>query len=325
MNISGEYAIRQTGTINRIDFRWRRYLNVLATQQIKFKVMRPLGAGVYRVIDETAWIDQTGTQDTNATAQYTGLSLSARVGDFLAITIVATAGNQFQIWMSTVADTAGTVYKDENPTGDVGSWSTFAANLNLQMRAYMDPPKIVTVGDSIIRGSYSWDNHNTPDGYDVVTYDLTNDPAYLIAAQLNGIDYQNHGKGSTGWDSVDGTIGDEAIACLPLVVVVSTGINDILSLGSTWANVLAWMDAFKVSVDALGSPVHIAVAEILPASVADDTEAATIRTWNTNYSAWCVANGATLLRCHDAMGETRVSTGSLMTFLPHTTTATGFI
>jgi lysophospholipase L1-like esterase len=311
MNISGEYAIRQTGTIKRIDFRWRRYLQQEAVQHIKFHTMRPLGGGVYRVIDSTPWIDQTGVEATNTTAQYTGLSLDARVGDFLAITIVGTTGNRFQLWATTVADTAGSVYKNTDPSGDVGSWTTFSANLNFMFHAYIDPPKIVTTGDSIIRGSYSWDNHNTADGYDVVTYDLTNDPAYLVANQLGGIDYQNHGKGSTGWDAIDGTTGDQAIACLPLVVVVSTGINDILSLGSTWNDVLGWMNAFKTSVDGLSAPVHIAVAEILPCTDADDTEAGTIRTWNASYAAWCATNGATLLRCHDALGKVRVSTGEL--------------
>lgn len=312
LNISGEYAIRQTGTIKQIDFRWKRHLGANATQQIKFKVFRPLGAGSYRVIDETGWIDETGVNATNVTVSYTGLSLSARVGDFLAVTISSTVGTVFAFWLASNADTAGTLYKDgAEPTGDVGSWTTLSANLNMQFIVYMDPPMIACCGDSIIRGSYSWDNHNTAAGYDVVTYDLTNDPAYLIAAQLGGVSYQNGAIGSSYWANQNTHWVPPMIAVLPRVLVMSVGINDILTEVTAWEDALTAMNAVKTKVDAASLPVHLAVAEVLPCTIADDTEAGTIRTWNANYAAWCATNGATLLRCHDALGKVRATTGEL--------------
>ena len=175
----------------------------------------------------------------------------------------------------------------------------------------MDPPKLAVAGDSIIRGSYSWDNHTTTNGYDVVTYDLTNDPAYLIADQIGGVDYQNGGIGSSTWNTQNTNYAQPMIDVLPRVLVMSVGVNDVLTLGATWGDTLTRMNAVKTKVDAASKTVHLAVAEIIPCSDADDTEAGTIRTFNTNYAAWCTANGATLLRCHDALGKVRVSTGEL--------------
>lgn len=68
------------------------------------------------------------------------------------------------------------------------------------------------------------------------------------------------------------------------------------------------MDTFLA---ALPAGTSLFVNEILPYTSGNDTQAATIRTLNANYATWCAENGATLIQCHDAMGQVRASTGEL--------------
>jgi hypothetical protein len=101
----------------------------------------------------------------------------------------------------------------------------------------------------------------------------------LIGSSL--LEYQNHaGAGTTyAWTLATGIVS--AIAAQPSAILI------------------------------LVTTPQLLIAEILPWTAGTDDQAATLRTWNTNLAAWCAANSATLIPCHDAMAKTRVSTGHL--------------
>jgi hypothetical protein len=305
VNIDGEYAIRQTGTITRI----RINLNAWGGEkQIKFNVFRQLGSGVYRVISESSTFTAPSSNDPGV-KNFT-VSMDARVGDFLGFTIATGASTSVQVETTNTVDMIGMLYLEGEATGDQGSWASIATNV-LHLRAFMSPPAIAAAGDSIIRGGPIWHNFLNDAGYDILTYDLTDSPIYQIKETLSTLlEYQNGGRGSSGWESQSTTYAGPMIDTLPLVLVMHCGVNDV-SNAVSWNDVEGYMDDVKILINAASKPVHLAVAEILPWTDGDDAQAATIRTWNGSYATWCAANGATLLRCHDAMGQTRVATGEL--------------
>ncbi len=69
------------------------------------------------------------------------------------------------------------------------------------------------------------------------------------------------------------------------------------------------MAAVKTACDAAG--VTLIVDEITPPGNQTDVIAAAVRTFNSNYAAWCLSNNVMLVRMHDQMGQIRVSTGQL--------------
>jgi hypothetical protein len=87
------------------------------------------------------------------------------------------------------------------------------------------------------------------------------------------------------------------------------GTNDI-SNGRAWSAVELNLVSIKAACDTAGVR-RLAICEVLPRSEFTDTEAATVRDWNTRLATWCKRNGAQLITCHDAMGEERVATGEL--------------
>jgi len=83
------------------------------------------------------------------------------------------------------------------------------------------------------------------------------------------------------------------------------GVNDIAG-SRTWNQVSADLDA----IYALCGTVPMFVDEILPDTNFNDTQAATIRTFNANYAAWAVCKDTVrIVPCWSALGQTRVATG----------------
>ena len=62
---------------------------------------------------------------------------------------------------------------------------------------------------------------------------------------------------------------------------------------------------------AVAGTIDLFINELLPAQGRNNTDAAKSRTWNANLAAWCSANNAILISCHDAMGQIRTTTGYL--------------
>lgn len=129
----------------------------------------------------------------------------------------------------------------------------------------------------------------------------TGEPAYHIREIEPSFTYQNFSQGSSGWAYAATNIGKVA-AVTPRVAIFGHGIND---LGETWTDTAARMATCKAG---LPSGTLMMVREMTP-----DNAAATgaVKARNDLTAAWCAANGAVLISCHDAMAQIRTGTSLL--------------
>lgn len=205
--------------------------------------------------------------------------------------------------------------------GDISAsnaFSTLSSDRALNFELFIKPPYLAVTGESIPEG------HNTASnahgGLHVAGYagEVKSIPWPVataeIMAQLKAIigsgsilKYQNLALGSQtfAWAATTGIAA--CVAAKPKVILVHCGVNDV-STARSWANVDTDLDTIKAAIPA---GTKLLIDEILPWTAGTDEQAATIRTWNTNLAIWCAANDATLVRCHDAMGQVRAGTGEL--------------
>lgn len=269
--------------------------------QIKFKVFRPSGA-TYDFISESEAFPIT------TTGNHTFIP---------ATPLVCAPGDVFGIWLNDVDLGTSVAVKTREfapdslryTAGDITSNNAFASlisNFSLCVEAAGAPPYLAVTGDSIPEG------HNTAHSFYHAGPSGESESAAEIANQLRGLiantfEYQNHAMGGTtfAWAASTGAIS--AIATKAKVILLHSGVNDV-STERSWANVESDLDTIKA---ALTVGQHLYVDEILPWTAGTDANALTIRGWNGNLATWCAANGATLIRCHDAMGQVRGSTGEI--------------
>lgn len=200
-------------------------------------------------------------------------------------------------------------------TGDAtGTGNTFGSSItqDMHMAAYGDSPFAVFTGDSIFGGHTDW---RTPfDTYAVgaITQapggDSDFDVSQVVGTSL-GFEAANFSRGSQTFAWGVSTGVPLSLQMNPHTLVLGFGVNDVAG-GRTWAAVEADLDSIRTLADTAGTP-NLMVCEILPWTNGDDTDAGTIRTWNANLATWCAANDAVLIEAHDALGQTRGSTGEL--------------
>jgi lysophospholipase L1-like esterase len=298
-------SIRQDGLVRAV--RVRNSFNagmaprVPMSGGIRFKHMRPAGLGTYESLADTDAYTLVGTQESEV------IRLFSPLGPFLP-------GDRLGVWLKGDPDPA--VSQNIGARGDSGSMSFQSGNLQgvssawsviqaeLLVEALFSPPLAVCVGDSIIEGHngpelwHSW-RHQGPAGNPL------GEPMRRVSSKL-GLYFQNFGLGSSTWAG-NLVVAAEIAALSPKLLVIHSGVNDI-SQGRSWAQVEADMNAL---IDAMPGGVRVFVNEILPWSNVSDAQAATVREWNQRYRQWCEANSATLIECHDALGQVRPSTGLL--------------
>jgi hypothetical protein len=287
--------ILQDGLIRQVWF-WPTQLG----SAWKFKVFRPNGANYDFVTESEEFVPgATGIQ-----ARVLTLPMHCQPGDVLGVYLNghadagSRAANGYGNWAGKSFAWAA---------GDVVATDAFAdviADHYLDLAGYGYPPFMVTTGDSILEG------HNTAvyyhGWYDTGPQGLrSSEIAYKMRNLMSGLEYQNHCKGGQSYNWVDANF-TTVIDRKPRAIVMLAGVNDVAQ-ARTWAQVVANLDSIKVK-QTLGK---LFVCEILPWNTSTDAEAATTRTFNTNIAAWCAANDAVLIACHDLMGQVRVSTGEL--------------
>jgi hypothetical protein len=130
------------------------------------------------------------------------------------------------------------------------------------------------------------------------------------------LQYQNLACGGQTWAWVASTALAEINAVQPNTLIVHCGINDVFA-NQVWADILPSLTTIKAGLNA---GMRLMIDEILPSTDATDAQAANVRDINTHMAAWCTANGATLILCHDVFGQTRISTGQLDDMIPTLTT-----
>lgn len=133
---------------------------------------------------------------------------------------------------------------------------------------------------------------------------ITSSISFQIYA-TNRYTYLNCGIGSQTWAGVVSLELPSMTNVTSLAWVIHCGIND-LGAARPWADIEANLNTIK---SALPGGTTLFIDEILPWTTGTDANALTLRTYNTNYATWCASNGAVLIKCHDAMGVIRLSTG----------------
>ena len=186
------------------------------------------------------------------------------------------------------------------------SLSLSLANTALYLEAIAVKPMLAVTGDSIVEGHNTASPWHAPQHATTQGGTITVQPGYVAAKNKNW-GYRNFALGSQTFSWVASTGFPASVASGATHIWIHCGVNDVAT-GRTWSAVETNLDTIKA---ALPAGVRLYISEILPANSESDGNSATIRTWNGNLATWCSANGVTLVSCHDALGQTRVSTGQL--------------
>lgn len=294
-----ENRVRQDGYIRRFVASVNQ---VGAANGWKFKLFRPNGA-TYDFVGETETFTPAGTgvQTFNPATP-----ILAQMEDVIGVWMVGGSGvNQAIINVQSAAQ--GLRYT----AGDISDSNEFTSLLasTILLDGLGVPPYVAIAGDSIAEG------HNTDVNWHTryhIGSGYAGNPTAEIGNQLRGLfgetlEYQTHARNSQTFAWVAATGMPAAVASNALGIIVHCGVNDVAT-GRTWAAVEADLDTI---VALLGVGQHLFVGEILPWTSGTNAQAITIRTWNGELATWCAANGATLILCHDEMGQIRVATGEL--------------
>ena len=274
-----------------------------ATTVLKFKIFRLVSPDITFVCESEEVTFASGiTTETLATP------LPCRPGDYLGVYV-----KSGKLALTNVVN--GCYYT----MGDITSTYTLLSQAPsyLNYTGYGVSPYLAVTGDSIAVGYNGWQSF-----YDTgPAGTLTSEPWYILrglidSSQSGGFEYQNHGNGGETWAWVLSTGFVSAEATKAKVILVHCGVNDV-NAGRTWEQVVADINAVKVLFAASTTADKLLINEILPWTNGNDTQAALIRTWNSNLAAWVATNNDIsgksigLVVMHDDMGQTRGSTGEL--------------
>ncbi|MFD9897462.1 SGNH/GDSL hydrolase family protein [Mesorhizobium sp. NPDC059025] len=275
------------------------------SNSFKLKVLRPNGSS-YDVVAETALI-AVGAGNALKTFVLPSPLGPFRMGDALGIFMTGGVGaTSWGLAGDNTGAAAGSIV--QFVTGDAISGAVWSEDTPfvLPMWGTGPSPLMISVGDSIIEGHPNYHSflHLGPAG------DRNNDIMYHVMNAIPNFDYQNFGRGGSTWADVlsISMLADNAPSEQPRSYLFYCGVNDIVN-GRTWAQVQADMYSCLARV-ADGTPVFL--SEMIPYSGpgnATDAVAAKIRDFNQRYADWAGLNGVTLLKCWDAMGQVRPSTG----------------
>ncbi|MCD0459112.1 SGNH/GDSL hydrolase family protein [Roseiconus lacunae] len=291
--------IRRSGFISQIR------LQTAATHDVgalaRLKIMR---AGT--VVETSETFKLTDDATTSQTIELVS-PVPVEVGDVVGI-YIADVGSGVASGLTLTTDAGQSV---KFATGEIAddSSATTLAGYSLNLAVYGTGPKLAITGDSIAEG------HNGPTDYhgffhsgNVPGGNEASEIGYAIKQILGAsYGYENHARGSQTFAWVRSTGIPSAIDSRAKSILIHCGVNDVAQ-GREWSAIEDDLDAIR---DLVPSTTALFINEILPWSDGSDGQAATVRTWNANLATWCAANDATLILCHDAMGQTRGTTGEL--------------
>jgi lysophospholipase L1-like esterase len=240
----------------------------------------------------------------------------AQVGDIPGVYLPDGSGSN-TIWYGTVSarDPVLRYVNDITPANSNFPSST-GNTVHGNWEVYTTAPYLAITGDSIAEGhGAGLTNHgglHTDSGLTTQPYLVAAaDPGAQLRARVgNVLKYQNLALGGAYMSWVLSTGIVESLLVKPNTVIIHADVNDVAN-AHTWASVLSALNSILTLVNAATPIPRLLVGEILPWTNGSDAESATLRTFNSNLAAWCTANGAILVLCHDAMGQVRISTGEL--------------
>lgn len=284
--------------------------NCTSTNAIKLKVFRP-NAGAYDFVSETPGYSNLTQRATNTITLAT--PLLCREGDLCAMFW----SGESTLGSSGFACKTRSLFTNYYTTSDITSsgWAPtlHIDNFRLCVEVYGSPANVGYVGDSIMAGHNAGADwrpilDNTVAGVGPIGGTPSSSIPF-VCYQTNGLAalHLNASQGAQTFAWAVATGGPYVTNQQANIMVVEMGVNDV-NTARTWADVAADLDSIR-TMHARPKPLFI--LEITPWTAGDDTQAATIRTWNTNLAGWCSTNSATLVPMHDALGQIRISTGYL--------------
>ena len=279
-------------------------------QQLKFKVFRyNTGTTNYDMVSQSETINIVAT---GVTTFNLAQPMACVPGDILGYYCTGSAVDAEKVKVRDISlGDGGCCYA----AGDITVSDAFADALanQLNLAAYTNAPYLAFSGGSIAEGYNSIESWRSL-YWTVAPSGVGGDPTKEIANQLRALvgggallQYQNHAKGGSKFADIVVTGIPGALGALSRDVLVHCGINDVVA-ATAWATVSGHLDTIRAAV---GTGQRLLIDEILPNTAGNDASAVVIRTWNASLATWCAANGAILVRCHDAMGQIRGSTGLL--------------
>ena len=309
--ISGpQSAILQNGTITSIKYRSK---TTFGTNNIKIKVFRVNGSNYDFVGESEKWTAVIGSTQTRTLATpITGV----RPGDLIGVWLDVDGGgsNFTDIWVTTLTNsTIHWIAGDNTGTNINFPGANDIANSALDLEAFGVAPVAGMTGDSIECG-HGTNYLSFMDGTGPVG-DITGELGYQMRQSIGGtFTYQDYSKGSQTWSWVrtagvpamqTGAGAHQSAELMNSEYWFHCGVNDVAA-ARLWASVLADLN----EIYGLCGSAPMFIDEILPWTNGDDTQAATIRTFNANLNAWKVGKSTvTIIATWAAMGQLRVSTG----------------
>lgn len=297
-------SFRQAGTVHKVNLNVRTYYS----SDWKFKVFRWDGSE-YDYVGESAF---------NSFAASTGdhyLELSSpitvQVGDIPGLYMPYSAGTKNELNAKLDAATLPMRYT----TGDITSSDSFSSTVGAlpSLEALMTtPPFIAIIGDSKAEGhnnggSGSADSYHTEFHNSTVVNTLpggvqSSEILYELAQLVSALKYQNVGVGSITFAELASTYAAIALAQLPQILLIECGVNDVAA-SRAWSAVEDDLDTIY-SLFLVSGCQLILIDEILPWTNGDATQAATIRTWNSNLATWATGkSGVAIVESHDPMKD----------------------
>lgn len=181
------------------------------------------------------------------------------------------------------------------------------ADLTNDVQSWTNGPFVAFVGDSITAG-YPWYRPASDGGPSGNTN--ANLSAQLLILTGGLVQSTNFGVQGKRWVP-SGSYGlaynvTNALKTRPRYLFVRCGVNDITA-GNTWDQVLEQVNLVRLICG--NSNALMVVQDVLPRTSGDASFALTIRTWNSNFTAWASTSGVRRVADHDIFGTNRPATG----------------
>jgi hypothetical protein len=301
-------CIRQDGYIRKARVYWASHRGV---GNWKLKIFRKNGA-TFDFIGESQGVS-FAVGGSIQTFELT-TPIEVQIGDYIGL-YIPPSGTSY----SQASDVTGQHLR--YLSGDISSTNDFSdgtdlGNYRLLAEVQGESPFIVCAGDSLIEGhnihtsdqSLRWHGWRHPNA---VVGNPAAEPFNILRSLVPALDYQNMAVGGSHYGNVTfAPLLADITALNPRALLLHCGINDAV-LNRTWATIEADLNTIKAGIP---STTKMILTQILPSGSAAlfDPQMEDVTEHNTvNFPAWCAANDAHLIECHDAMGQLRVSTGGL--------------
>lgn len=179
--------------------------------------------------------------------------------------------------------------------------------LTNDVQSWTNGPFVAFVGDSITAG-YPWYRPASDGGPSGDTN--ANLSAQLLVLSGGLVQSTNFGVQGKRWVP-SGSFGlaynvTNAAKTRPKFIFARCGVNDLIA-GNAWSDVLAQMNLVRSIC--VASNALLVIQDILPKTSGDDAFALSIRSWNSNFTAWASTSGVRRITDHDSFAENRASTG----------------